>query len=270
MFCTNCGGKIPERGNFCVSCGSRAPAPPVVPAARPAPPPAQAAVPFLPVPAGPSLGSAGQVIATPVTSPASAPFLARRVRTLSSAAKARVSRTSASAQSFWSERSTTSGVSGSSVRCASAWPWTPPGDSSSSATATTRSLANRNGESIHIPRRTPAATIGLSRLRPDIQNRGWRDRSRCDRDRRPIYLRHADCRRVLTYSQMTPLDRNTLLPKGSEDIADRTANFRDRRNCRTSAHRRRLRGVASSICRTATAKILERWIEADHLVEQVL
>ncbi len=34
MFCVNCGGKIPEGGNFCVNCGRRvnAPPPPVAPA----------------------------------------------------------------------------------------------------------------------------------------------------------------------------------------------------------------------------------------------
>lgn len=66
MFCTNCGSKIPDRGNFCVSCGSRANAP--APAAAAAPPPA-----FIPPspppaqPAGPPIGAAGQITATRVS-----------------------------------------------------------------------------------------------------------------------------------------------------------------------------------------------------------
>ncbi len=52
MFCTNCGGKLPDNANFCVNCGSRAAA------ARPA---------------GPAIGSAGQVIATPVVAVAPPP-----------------------------------------------------------------------------------------------------------------------------------------------------------------------------------------------------
>jgi len=76
MFCTNCGGKIPEGGNFCVSCGSRAPRPvSSAPVARPPaapflpiPPPAPPTPVPPPVPAGPAVGPAGQIIATPVSS----------------------------------------------------------------------------------------------------------------------------------------------------------------------------------------------------------
>jgi uncharacterized protein (AIM24 family)/RNA polymerase subunit RPABC4/transcription elongation factor Spt4 len=50
MFCINCGSKIPEKGNFCVNCGSRAPVPPPAP-----------------VPVGLPIGSAGQIVATPVS-----------------------------------------------------------------------------------------------------------------------------------------------------------------------------------------------------------
>ncbi len=56
MFCTNCGGKIPEKGNFCVNCGSRAPVMPPAPA------------PVVRLPAGPVVGSAGQVVAAPLSS----------------------------------------------------------------------------------------------------------------------------------------------------------------------------------------------------------
>lgn len=49
MFCVHCGSKVPDGGNFCVNCGQRVTAAPAVP------------------PAGPKVGDAGQIIATPVS-----------------------------------------------------------------------------------------------------------------------------------------------------------------------------------------------------------
>ena len=55
MFCVQCGNKIAEGANFCVKCGARAKA--ATPAPNVAPP----------SPPGPAVGSAGQIVASPVS-----------------------------------------------------------------------------------------------------------------------------------------------------------------------------------------------------------
>jgi uncharacterized protein (AIM24 family) len=61
MFCINCGGKIPERANFCTGCGSPVKA---VPAPMPQAP--RPVAPLVVPSSGPSIGSAGQIVATPL------------------------------------------------------------------------------------------------------------------------------------------------------------------------------------------------------------
>ena len=56
MFCVDCGSKIPVGGTFCQMCGK--PAKPEPAAAVPAPPP---------IPKGPPIRDAGQIVATPVS-----------------------------------------------------------------------------------------------------------------------------------------------------------------------------------------------------------
>lgn len=70
MFCTNCGNKVPDGSNFCVSCGTRLNAPAAPIQTQPVAPirPVMPAAPVVPAaaPAGPPIGAQGQIIATPV------------------------------------------------------------------------------------------------------------------------------------------------------------------------------------------------------------